>query len=61
MVKLMSVTQYAQKMGYTSSGVTKALREKRKLEGVVSYEKMGKMFIIKVRVDAKGNIVVKKK
>lgn len=59
MIKLMSAQQYADKIGYTHSGVTKALRQNRKLKGIVSFEKVGKMFMIKVRVDVKGNIITK--
>lgn len=44
----MTPTQYAEKVGLTLNAITKALREKRTLTGVMKVNKFGRFYVLKV-------------
>lgn len=49
MKKKVTPSEYAKLKNITLSGVTKALREKRKLEGVTKVEKFGRFYLLTLK------------
>lgn len=49
MKKQVTTAQYAKMRGITSSGVTKAIRENRKMPNVEKVEKFGKFYLLTLK------------